>query len=829
MEATGTVYGYGQDEWEYKHIIYQYWDTSTAPYSTIIVVDGCLKYIGEEEEYHGFLPEGAGMTIGINTNQYSGGSYATTEPFPNNQWKVAATVEIHIEPNSSLENMAINSRFTNSFWINTSVTTNMAYIPPSTSGGEFTDEDKIALENNTAAISCKLVVKAKDELPEIILTENNSVKNWEYDDERLVPNKGFVGQFVGRTLNGDFQNVSDDFDITNREIELWLGVVHLGSRYEFLTDEDDDNLLTENYERISTTDNQSDTTNWYDFGSFIVLEPEDDNVSDNTKFETMDYAKLFNKSFDGNYTDDEFTTSYNDLMGVGLSDEEKETFVVTPVTLGWVAKYTCNQVGVELGNNTFYNNDFEVDTNPFQAGETCRDVMKAIGQLAFSWVRIGWDNKCYIDFVKKDTSSVDQYNILDKNQYFSLDTVEMTKPINAVAFGMSGIDGETAIYQQSGTDGSNCLYLYDNPFLYTFSLRDKAARTGDVIFGLSYSQLSTETVGHPWLIGNELIDVKNMENVSNYTYPFNTKIKYNGHIRSEISSVDETEVEKTLGYTSSTVKIARLASIEVNKQEGTIKQLAGAVDKITDDMGNYYTKGEINELVDDRFGLTNKYITSGGANQFRNTGLWYKEDSGNGYEYWSGSVVVADDNNSASGTVMMLQNTTLSQTLSGIPNGKYTVSFKYERLNPTATLQVLINSTDYSDRLSTSGSFEQTIDVTTNSIEFSLVCNTNNGWKLWELMGNHGEAALVWMQHADEVRTDTVNISKGITITSTTTDAVFKANADGIRIENRAKNTTTNFLEDGLETENATIKKQAKISGALHTIVGRQTWISGIL
>lgn len=665
----------------------------------------------------------------------------------------------------------------------------------------MSDADKQALRNNTAAIKCKLKVLASGNLPEIILTEDNSVKDWEYTDERLVPGKGFIGQFVARTLDGNLQNITDDFDINGREIKLMFGVYRMNDNHE----------------------------SWYDFGNFIVTEPEDNEVNDNTKFKTMDYTKLFNKAFNGNYVDEEFTTSYNDLMGVNLSDEERKTFVVTPVTAQWVARYACKQAGVTLATTTFHNYDFEIDINPFQAGETCRDVMKAVAQLALSWVRVGWDNRCYIDFAKKSTSSVNQYDILDNNQYYSLKTVENTTPINAVAFGMKNIDGETAINIQDGTDGNSCLYLYDNPFLYSFELRQRAADTGDILFGLTYSQLSTETIGHPWLVGTELINVKNMEGGSNYTYPFNKKIKYKGHIRSEISSIDETEVEKTLAYTSDTIKASRMATIEVNKQEGRINAIAGSVKKISGDMGNYYTISEVNELIESELGLTNRYKTAGGANKFRNTGLWYKEDNGTGFEYWDGSVDVLDDSNSASGTVMMLQNSTLTQTLSDVPNGKYTISFKYSRQNITSSLRVLINNTEYSDKLSTSGDFEQTIDVTTHSITLSLICDVNNGWKLWELMCNVGEAPLVWMQHADEVRTDTVNISKGITITSTTTDAVFKANADGIRIENKSKNTTTNFLEDGLETENATIKKQAKISGALHTIVGRQTWISGIL
>ena len=95
-------------------------------------------------------------------------------------------------------------------------------------------------------------------------------------------------------------------------------------------------------------------------------------------------------------------------------------------------------------------------------------------------------------------------------------------------------------------------------------------------------------------------------------------------------------------------------------------------------------------------------------------------------------------------------------------------------------------------------------------------------------MCNVGASALVWTQHPDEVMTDTVNISKGIKITSTSKNAIFKADADGIRIENTLDKTTTEFTDNGMITNDAEIKGQAKVSGALHTKVGNQTWISGL-
>ena len=658
---------------------------------------------------------------------------------------------------------------------------------------DFSAADKQALQNNTAAIKCKLIVQATDQLPEIELTENNAVKDWTYTDERLVPGKGFIGQFVGRTLEGNLQNISDTFSILNREIKFMFGVYRIND----------------------------ETETWYDFGNFIVTEPENNEVNDNTKFETMDYTKLFNKSFDGDYTDEEYPNSFNALTDP--NNENRET-----VSARWLARYTCKQAGVDLATTSFTNNDFQIDGNPFKAGETCRDVMKAIGQLAFSWVRIGWDNRCYIDFEQGDSNYITTYETIDNDQYFSLKTLETVIPVDGVGFGMKNIDGETALKLATGKTidtAENIIYLYDNPLLYTFDLRTAAVASADVLFGLTFNQLETETIGHPWLIGSSYINMVDMENNNHYTYAFNNTMKYSGHIRSTINSMYETDVEKTLGYESDLVRNVTDAWIEVNKINGELSAQSKRITDVETGMSDYYTVEQVDDLfVNYEQGFTNIFSRTGGNNKFRNSGLWFEE--GSGFEYWTGNVKVATNMDAGSQTSMILQNGTIEQVISGIPNGRYTISFNCKKLVNGATLTVDIDLVSIT--LGDVDEFEQVVDVTTNLIDFKLTCNVTDGYEVYNLMCNMGDEKTIWSQHQNETRTDTVNISKGITITSTASNATFKANADGIRIENKVNSRVTNFLDDGMETYNAKISGQAEVSGALFTKVGNQTWINGL-
>ena len=223
--------------------------------------------------------------------------------------------------------------------------------------------------------------------------------------------------------------------------------------------------------------------------------------------------------------------------------------------------------------------------------------------------------------------------------------------------------------------------------------------------------------------------------------------------------------------------------------------------------------------------MINKYTVGGGNNIFRNTGLYFESSEyTSGYEFWNGSVVRQTNNDSQSKTSMYLQNGTLEQKQE-VTNDTYSISFKYNQVNPLANATVTINETNYA--LGESGTFVQTIQVTANLIDIKFDCDTNNGYEIYELMVNYGETPLNYSQNQNETKTDTVEISEGIKIISDTTDSVFKANADGIRVENRSGNTTTEFLDSGTKTTNLQADKGI-IGDLLIENVDGQVWIVGV-
>ena len=113
-----------------------------------------------------------------------------------------------------------------------------------------------------------------------------------------------------------------------------------------------------------------------------------------------------------------------------------------------------------------------------------------------------------------------------------------------------------------------------------------------------------------------------------------------------------------------------------------------------------------------------------------------------------------------------------------------------------------------------------TLDVNTNYVDFEIISDTNNAFEIFDLMGSIGNEKQVWTQNANETRTDTVKIGKGITVSSSLTNTIWKADADGNRIIN---------TDTGTVTKNIEVQETAEIAGILIQEIDNQTWISSLL
>lgn len=441
--------------------------------------------------------------------------------------------------------------------------------------------DAQALIDGKATVKSRLRVIAEGSLPEIILSEDNSIVNWLYKDTRYLENEGFIGQFIARTLDGKLQNISDDFNIENRKIELFMGITRSGMEGSLLSTEDLDEIITESGDNIISEGSEGSQTSWYSLGTFIVDKPKDNEVKDNTSFTSMDYTSLFNTTFNPDYVDSTYVKSFNEKLDDG------ET-----VTALWLLQYVCKQVGVQLGSQTFTNYDFVIDSNQFDSTANNRDVVKAIAKLAFSWARIGWDDKLYIDFEQGDPEQIVSVDVITPDEYYNLTTQKNNYgPINKIVIGSSVVEGMNAYIEDSASitaNGLHELHVYDNPLLYSLESLEDIKNSASSLLGLEYTPAEMQTVGHAWLRGDELVKIVDMEGNYKYTYPFNREIEYFGHIKTKLNAYAQTDTEQVYTYDGeeSSSTFTKVTKVRLDRDE---QQLEVYMEK-TDDNGSDITQ-----------------------------------------------------------------------------------------------------------------------------------------------------------------------------------------------------------------------------------------------
>lgn len=247
-----------------------------------------------------------------------------------------------------------------------------------------------------------------------------------------------------------------------------------------------------------------------------------------------------------------------------------------------------------------------------------------------------------------------------------------------------------------------------------------------------------------------------------------------------------------------------------------------------DNLGLYVNfDGTMVSLVDKLNGITNIFTTNGGQNLLRNTAPYFME-SDNVAEFWDGNVRQGKEPYSTSGFSLLLQNNAISQNVI-LKNGKYTLSYKWKRLIPLSKATVKYNgkTTELSTDVD-SGFITLTDYITTGSIIFEANCDTNDGIEIFDLMLNIGEVAIPWTQNANETTSDTVNISKGITVASDATNTVSTMKNDGFKVKNKTtEETVMEATDTGGKFKDLTSTGLTNLSGLIIQTIGDEIWISG--
>ena len=561
-------------------------------------------------------------------------------------------------------------------------------------------------------------------------------------------------------------------------------------------------------------------TEYVSFDNYVLESSKDEQTASNTAFTGMN---------GGTALDKEYICS--------LSFENGATH-----TIYEFYQDACYQLGIMPTDISFDNGSIVMTGNPFQNHEPIRTVIEEVERVSCTIAKFDWTNQTVtlgwlsnqIDY----TFNTSDYSTLEGS-------MEKYGPLNVIILGNSQLEGENVTMTDDESvelNGEHQIMIDAPYFLYTEELRTQAIQAiYDKLDGLTYYDLKLTTpYGKPFLKVGDKIRINTNENQTYDTYVLSHTFTYDGAFTSVIESpalTSEEQKVKNEKNGNSLKERMRRTEVIVDKTTGDISAITEKITEVEDEFNNYYTIEQTNTLVQNaETGVTNTFSEAGGNNVFRNTGLWFEtQDANNPYEYWNSVVERVSEDKAANRSALKLKATTLYQEQS-VPNGNYTVSFKYRKLINAATCSVIINGETYpltattdTEIISGQGNIRAVV-VSSQTIKVQFVSDTDDACLIYDIMVNAGRVKLAYSQNQNETTTDTVNISKGITITSTLSPTTFKANADGIRIYANSDlvNEKTKFTDKGIETEEIEVKGKSEISGLLIQEIGSQTWLTKI-
>lgn len=387
----------------------------------------------------------------------------------------------------------------------------------------WTTELKNAFKHNVTRAS---ILYTDDNSNQVELNENNNLVELTLEDERYIQGIGFVGSACARKLNVTLIDNANALNLENKELTLKIGADYNGSTY------------------------------YINYGNFIVNEPPQiDETTGKVTIVAYDYMIKFNKPY-----------------------VDRITY---PTTLLALLQDICSQAGVTLATTDFASKNFSVTDNQFE-GATLREVLMNIAKCAFSWARIGQDNRLYLDFAltssHTETLTIDDY----KTNGFKK-SKEYYGPVNRVLYADSNIEGQEKKVEDAQSiqqNGLKELVIYDNLFAYTPEKRQALIASGTRLLGLTYMPVSQlDAIGFIYLDCNDIINIETLDEQTYTSRVFNHIIKYNGVTSDNIVTEGTSTNQEIYRNTATNAFQEQQTKIIVDKAN---KQIKSIVEEIGD-------------------------------------------------------------------------------------------------------------------------------------------------------------------------------------------------------------------------------------------------------
>ena len=492
----------------------------------------------------------------------------------------------------------------------------------------------------------------------------------------------------------------------------------------------------------------------------------------------------------------EDTNSYKltcyDKMLYSMVDYEKMN-ITYPILIRDYIKAICDKLGLTFANasDTFANydkqiqNELYLDEDENSLGYTFRDVFDELSQVTASCICINGNDELEIRYINDTNDTIDEEFLKDVNVKFG----EKFGAVNTIVLSRSA-DSDNVYYPETLPENPYEFKISDNQIM---NFNDRSDYLPDIYEKLNGLEFYINDFSSTGICYYELLDRYNVQ-IGDNTYScvmLNDEINITQGLEENVftempeeTKTDYTKADKTDRKVNQTYIIA-------NKQKGEIELVTREINSVKNDLSNnYYNIEQSNVLIQNATdGLMNTLSQIGGNNLLRNT-FFYEYENGL-LTFWSGPQKVVEKYESKSRNALSLQNGTLSQTIN-LTNKKYCFSFKYLKLTEVANAKVLVNNNEIvlNGNIDLENYKEYVIDLKSDSITIDFVCDTNDGFLIYEPMLNEGDTASVFTQNSSESISDTVNIGKGVEVLASNIKNKTRMDADGLR----GINTETNEL-----------------------------------
>lgn len=366
------------------------------------------------------------------------------------------------------------------------------------------------------------------------------------------------------------------------------------------------------------------TINWISLGTFITYDVQEDDTNGITKVVAMDY-----------------------MIKSNILYEHRD------FTLGWTIKEiledALEQCGLELGTDTFVNDDFVVHSDQFEDNALCRQVIIACAQISGTFAKIRSDNKLYLINPNKliygnlvDESSIDIVTEDDKiilleqkidtesgaitsgaelslKDYENNTLKRNTHEINTLVLGMQNVEGENVVVQDEEMieqDGTvNRIVINDNPFAYTQALRTQLINPiFNSIKGFCYTAFELKYQGLPFLECGDRVTITTINGNKIESYCFRYSFKSPNGLESTLQAPSLTDAEVQYENIENLDTRLKRTEIVVDKENQQIQAIVSEIGDrsekqttITQDIDS------IESYIDENLDLTDSLTSYGGA------------------------------------------------------------------------------------------------------------------------------------------------------------------------------------------------------------------------